>query len=306
MVKRIVDTAFWQAMQVIDHYSVEDKYFYLYLMTNPMSTQVGIYALPKKVMSFETGYTSDVIQVLLDRFSQSYKKIIYSEKTQEITLLDSLKVSVLTGGKPVSNLMIRELTSVKDPDLILATYERMKDFWDISNRQFDHTIKEFFEKELERRELSVTSHSDNQNQKQSQKQKQNQIHNQNHNQSHNHNQDSYSMTRGTSREKVDEMGFLDDYANYLKKAYPELEENITSENLVCMYYKLVVGDWSPLVKNQLRAWEKAFPTSLILEALSRSLNANHILPYAGKILENWELAGVRTYKDVVALEGRVD
>ena len=28
MVKRVVDTGFWTDMQVMDHYSVEDKYFY--------------------------------------------------------------------------------------------------------------------------------------------------------------------------------------------------------------------------------------------------------------------------------------
>lgn len=48
MVKRVVDTAFWTNMQVIDNYSIEDKYFSLYLMTNDKTTQVGIYPLPKK------------------------------------------------------------------------------------------------------------------------------------------------------------------------------------------------------------------------------------------------------------------
>lgn len=128
MVKRIVDTSFWTDMQVIDNYSVEDKFFYLYLLTNDKTTQVGIYPLPKKVMSFETGFTTDVIQVLLDRFSENYEKIIYSEKTQEITLLDSLEFSVLTGGKPVSDLLDRELTKIRDDDLIRETYKYMKNF----------------------------------------------------------------------------------------------------------------------------------------------------------------------------------
>ena len=44
MVKRVVDTDFWTDMEVIDHYSPEDKYFYLYLITNGKSSQVGIYS----------------------------------------------------------------------------------------------------------------------------------------------------------------------------------------------------------------------------------------------------------------------
>lgn len=153
MVRRVVDTAFWTDMDVIDNYSVEDKYFYLYLMTNAKTTQVGIYALPIKVMSFETGYTVDVIRVLLERFNSKYKKIIYSNSTQEVTLLHSLQTTILKGGKPVSDLLEKELTRIKDGNLILDTYYAMKEFWELSKRKFDKTIKELFEIELLNRKL---------------------------------------------------------------------------------------------------------------------------------------------------------
>lgn len=310
MVKRVVDTNFWMDMQVIENYSIEDKYFSLYLMTNDKSTQVGIYALPKKVMSFETGFTSEIIQVLLDRFSQSYNKILYSEKTQEIALLDSLEVSLLKGGKPVSDLLERELSNVKDADLILATYEQMKDFWGISKRMFDQRIKELFENELELRGLSVTNREDNQIQKQKQKHNKDQIHNNkhnnnqmnNHNNNHSHNQESWSTNRGTNRENGDEIALLDDYANYLKKSNPDIEQEMTPENILRVYYQEIIGEINPTTEKQLGDWERSFPTSLILEALNRSLKAVHILPYATTILTNWQKAGVQTYRDVVKLE----
>ncbi|MDN6730992.1 MAG: hypothetical protein L0L39_02290 [Atopostipes suicloacalis] len=153
MVKRIVNTAFWTDIQVIDHYSVEDKYFSLYLMTNDKSTQLGIYSLPKKIMSFETGFTSEVIEVLLNRFSEKYGQIIYSEKTQEVALVNSLSYSILSGGKPVSDLLKREFRLVKDGQLILATYQQMKSFWESSSRTFDHTVQELFENELRKRAI---------------------------------------------------------------------------------------------------------------------------------------------------------
>src|SRR5699024_3810781 len=181
MVKRIVETSFWTDMQVIDQYSVEDKFFYLYLLTNDKSTQIGIYPLPKKVMSFETGFTTDVIQVLIERFSNNYKKIVYSEKTQEVTILDSLEFSILSGGKPVSDLLEREITAIKDSSLILATYKEMKEFWLLSKRQIDKTVMKLFESEMTNRNINF---SQNHNQKQNQKQNHNQIHIQNHN--HNH------------------------------------------------------------------------------------------------------------------------
>src|SRR5699024_8930708 len=196
MVKRIVETSFWTDMQVIDQYSVEDKFFYLYLLTNEKSTQIGIYPLPKKVMSFETGFTTDVIQVLIERFSKNYDKILYSEKTQEITLLESLQFSILSGGKPVKDLLEREISNVKDSRLIIATYEKMKEYWLHSKRKFDQTIMALFENEMMSRGLMH-----NQNQSHNQKQNHNQIHSYNH--SHNHNQESSITNRGTNRERKD-------------------------------------------------------------------------------------------------------
>src|SRR5699024_2189176 len=197
MVKRIVETSFWTDMQVIDHYSVEDKFFYLYLLTNDKSTQIGIYPLPKKVMSFETGFTTDVIQVLIERFSKNYGKILYSEKTQEITLLESLQFSILSGGKPVKDLLEREITKVKDGSLILATYEKMKEHWLHSKRKFDLTIMDLFENEMTSRGIM---HHQNHNQKQ------NQSHNHIHSHNHNHNQESSITNRETNREmkKIDQ------------------------------------------------------------------------------------------------------
>ena len=97
-VKRIVDTGFWTDPDVVDLYSCEDKYFLLYLLTNPHTKQCGIYSLPKKFMAFETGYSKEVVEVLIDRFSKKYKKIVYNDGTQEIAVLNSLKYSVVKGG----------------------------------------------------------------------------------------------------------------------------------------------------------------------------------------------------------------
>ncbi|MGO4929532.1 DnaD domain protein [Fundicoccus sp. Sow4_D5] len=152
VVKRIVDTRFWEDSTVLDNYSVEDKYFLLYLMTNPRSSQVGIYSLPKRVISFDTGYTIEVINVLLDRFCNFYKNIMYSVETQEISLLNSLKYSIVKGGKPVSDLLIKELSRVQDANLLYATYENMFEFWTVSDRPFDKTVKQCFENELVKRQ----------------------------------------------------------------------------------------------------------------------------------------------------------
>jgi len=309
MVKRVVDTKFWTDMQVIDNYSVEDKYFYLYLMTNAKTTQVGIYPLPIKVISFETGYTVEAIRVLLDRFSSKYKQIIYSEKTQEVSLLESLKTTILKGGKPVSDLLTRELRTIKDGSLIEATYEAMNDFWELSTRKFDKTIKELFEAELTNRgmfniqndnqkenEIQNDIQINNENEKQNYNEIQNDIYNENDN--HNHNEESWA----TIRENVDEMERVDRYIDYLRKLKPDLPQDIDLDNILNICYEVLYGEVHPHIENQLRNWQSKLPTTLILEALVRSVKANKPLLYANSIIKNWEKQGVSCIDGVRKLD----
>lgn len=153
-IKRIVNTKFWQDEKVLDNYSVEDKYFMLYILTNPRTSQLGIYKLPKKIASFETGYTREVIEVLLQRFRDKYKNILYNDQTQEIALLNSLKYSIVKGGAPVVSLLEKELSQIESDELILTTYKHMIEWWAKSGRDFDKTVKEMFEKELQQRKVA--------------------------------------------------------------------------------------------------------------------------------------------------------
>lgn len=163
-VKRVVDTQFWEDANVIERYSVEDKYFLLYLMTNPHSAQVGVYKLPKKIISFETGYTVDSVSVILERFENKYKNILYDSDTHEISVLNSLKYSIVKGGKPVGDLLIKELNKIDSDFLIESTYNHLLKFWDKSDRIFDETVKLIFEDELsKRKEPKETNDNDNDN-----------------------------------------------------------------------------------------------------------------------------------------------
>lgn len=299
MVKRIVDTSFWTDMQVIDNYSVEDKFFYLYLLTNAKSTQIGIYSLPKKVMSFETGFTTEVIQVLLERFSKTYNIIRYSEDTQEVTILESLQFSVLTGGKPVSDLLEREISKVKDSTLILATYQSMQKFWTLSKRKFDQVIMELFEKEMASRNIAFApTESQNEKQNHNQSHNDNQIHSHN----HNHNQDSYTTSRTSSKIDPEEHTLVERYIQLIKRTRLPTASDITYENVLEGFYEELIGRVTPEVSVRLTEWLAHFPKSLILEALHRSLKAQKPLAYAASIIEKWQAQGVKTYHDVIQLD----
>ena len=104
-------------------FSPEDKLFMLYLMTNPHTTQLGIYSLNKKIMAFELGYSLDTISVLIDRFETKYNIICYSKETNEIALKNSLKHSIVKGGKPVEDLLLKEIKQVKNKSLLKFVYD---------------------------------------------------------------------------------------------------------------------------------------------------------------------------------------
>ena len=124
-IKRIVDTSFWTDGKV-DEFSPEDKYFMLYLLTNPFSTQLGINEISIKQVAFQLGYSMDSVKVLIDRFENKYGMIIFSPKTNEIAIKNFLRHSIIKGGAPVRDCLIKEMKSVKNKELIARVFAHIK------------------------------------------------------------------------------------------------------------------------------------------------------------------------------------
>lgn len=115
---RIVRTNFWNNPIVLEEMTREDKYFYLYLLTNPHTTQIGIYRITKKQMAFDLGYSLESIQALMDRFIRNYQLIRYNPETRELALKSWGTENLEKGGKPVVDCIISELKEVEDCSLI--------------------------------------------------------------------------------------------------------------------------------------------------------------------------------------------
>ena len=143
-IKRIVDTAFWTDGKV-DDFSPEDKYFMLYLLTNPFTTQLGIYEISIKQVAFQLGYSTEAVNVLIERFEKKYGLIIYSEKTKEIAIKNFLRHSIIKGGAPVRDCLIKEIRRVKDKDLITQVFVHIKNAEDL-NETVRNIISDYEEK----------------------------------------------------------------------------------------------------------------------------------------------------------------
>ena len=114
-VYRHIHIDYWQDGFVLD-LTPEEKYFYIYLMTNSKTSQCGIYELPKRIIETETGYNRETVDKLLNRFVE-YKKIKYCKETGEIFLINWLKHNKISSPK-VKKCVYTELKKIKSIDMI--------------------------------------------------------------------------------------------------------------------------------------------------------------------------------------------
>ncbi|KMN42300.1 hypothetical protein [Bacillus sp. LK2] len=121
---RHVQTSFWSDARVSEEMTPEDKYFYLYLMTNEHTTQIGVYQITRKQMAFELGYSIESAKALLDRFMNHHDLVAYNEETRELCILNWGKYNLNKGGKPIEDCIKKELKSIKDLSLVKLVLER--------------------------------------------------------------------------------------------------------------------------------------------------------------------------------------
>lgn len=150
-IKRIVDVSFWTDNKV-DEFSPEDKYFMLYLLTNPFTTQLGIYEISIKQAAFQMGYSIDAFNVLLDRFETKYHMIVYSKDTGEIAIKNFLRHSIMKGGKPVEDCIKRDMSKVKNRKLLDYVFSSISGKDDLNE-----TVKKIIS------EYEYVNHNDNHN-----------------------------------------------------------------------------------------------------------------------------------------------
>ena len=116
---RKIHTSFW-GDSFIQDLTPEQKYFFLYLLTNDKTKQCGIYEITIRQMCYDTGYNDETVKKLLEFFI-SKGKIRYSEKSKEVALSNWLKYNDSTSPKVKSCVNI-ELEKVKDRLLIQYLY----------------------------------------------------------------------------------------------------------------------------------------------------------------------------------------
>lgn len=112
---RNISLTFWTDPKVDDNFTPEDKYFYLYLLTNPHTNLCGCYEISSKQMERETGYNQDAVKRILERMEKTHDVIRFCPQTNEILLLNFYKYN--WNGSPKSKKAIeKEIAQIKNED----------------------------------------------------------------------------------------------------------------------------------------------------------------------------------------------
>lgn len=167
---RHVRTEFWRDAKVLEEMTPEDKLFFLYILTNGNTTQIGIYKIPKKQMAFELGYSVESINTLIDRFENHYKIIRYNPETRELAIKMWGKYNLVKGGKPIIDCVKKEVKEVKDKSLLayVAQYIHKEEI----KKEFEKLIDDTYHDSLDS-VSTIGGQKEKENKKENKKEKEN-------------------------------------------------------------------------------------------------------------------------------------
>lgn len=124
-----VSAGFWTDEKTISM-TPEQRYFMLYLLTNPHQRMLGIFSCPDKIMAFELGYDESAVKAL-KRLFQEMGIIKVSEKSGEIAVLNYLRYSIVKGGSPIMARLRNEIAETKDKELISFVFDHVSKYTDL-------------------------------------------------------------------------------------------------------------------------------------------------------------------------------
>ena len=105
MPKRLIDTELWNNEQIVEEFTCDDKYFWLYLLTSPHGSICGVMRYSPAIIGRDMGLHKDTIENLVYRFENNYKLIVVDTETKELLILNWYKWNWSTSGKLLQSVL---------------------------------------------------------------------------------------------------------------------------------------------------------------------------------------------------------
>ncbi|MGG1674239.1 DnaD domain protein [Neobacillus sp. NRS-1170] len=283
---RMVRTDFWKNPNVSEEMTPEDKFFFLYLLTNPYTTQIGIYKITKKEMAFDLGYSDETLNLIMERFIEHHKMIRYNPVTRELAIKNWGKFNLDKGGKPFMDCIYSELKNVKDTSLIQYVSEAIQ----------KQEIRSLFESFCEQEERDSS----------------NKVNDQKENNTYSapdcgENDDTFTSryTIGGQKENKKEKQQQKAFKTIIENN-PEIENHLKTadaKEIIEFWDNNGFGFSNVNAKQQLLSWldDSSFlqPKEVILKAMTIACaNNKRKLNYVVGILKNWENESLLTIEEI--------
>ncbi len=124
MAKRMIDTELWNNEEIIENFTAEDKYFWLYLLTSPHNNICGVFKNSPNLIARDMGLHKDTVVNLLYRFEKIHNLIYADKETNEVLILNWYKFN-WTKSPKILTMVEKEISSVKSQEIINALVERV-------------------------------------------------------------------------------------------------------------------------------------------------------------------------------------
>lgn len=129
MAKRLIDTELWNNEDIVEHFTAEDKYFWLYLLTSPHNNICGVFRNSPALMARDMGLHKETIVNLLYRFETIHKLISADKDTNEVLILNWYKFNWNKSPK-LRILIDSELAKIASESIVKLVADRIKKVFD--------------------------------------------------------------------------------------------------------------------------------------------------------------------------------
>ena len=124
MAKRMIDTELWNNEDIIENFTAEDKYFWLYLLTSPHNNICGVFKNSPNLMARDMGLHKDTIVNLIYRFENIHKLVYCDKETNEILILNWYKFN-WTKSPKITTMIEKESNNLKSDKIKELIVERI-------------------------------------------------------------------------------------------------------------------------------------------------------------------------------------
>lgn len=126
-IKRTFNTKFWSDPEIVENYTPEDRYFYLYLLLNEHTTLCGTLTASPKTIAYEIGYSVDSVRNLIERHEKIHQTIRYDSEYSEILILKWCRYNWTTSDKLITSIrgQLKDVCSPTHKALIEELLEKV-------------------------------------------------------------------------------------------------------------------------------------------------------------------------------------